>query len=132
MADEERLYQEVPFTKDFDVHAGNDVIYRFQVKFQVEGETTPAACDLSSCTVKLYVYDKSSRTYAIDGRAVTPDDATDGDVTLLITASDTTSMLGNYTYFIKITWPVGHSDVPEGATKNYLEGNLRVNPAYIA
>ncbi len=120
MATYEIDYNDLPYQRNFNCAAGEDIIWPVAFTFNDN------LLDLSSATLKLTVWDETDAAI-IDARSVAVDDAANNDVTLAMPASDTKDMAGWYTYELMADIPSG-SAFPAGADRRLLHGTISVTP----
>jgi len=111
-------FNALPLTKDYAIRQGDSIVDPWQLQLD------RVNVSLVGCTLKVAVNQGS--TVVIAARTIVPDVAADGEWTLFLSATDTASLLGCYSYEVEATFPIGHAQMATGATKTILAGTIRV------
>ena len=82
--------------------------------------------DLTGATVKAAIRRSPGRGEIVSQSDAVIDDATAGQFTVIISAADTATMLGDYYYEVEIVWPEGSNAFAEGCTKTVVAGHFTV------
>lgn len=81
---------------------------------------------LAGATIRLAIRRAPGRGKLVVNRTILADDAAGGKFTVLVAASETAEMLGEYYYEVEVEWPQGSTVFPEGCTKTIVAGPMTV------
>jgi hypothetical protein len=109
-------FNDLPVVRPVRVRQGDT--YREPYELQLNG----FPLDLTGATVTVAVRRAPGQGSLVVQRPLSPDDALRGQFTVVVTASDTAGLLGEYFYEVEIVWPAGSRAFPDGCTKTVLAG----------
>jgi hypothetical protein len=121
---------ELPYTRNFDVPAGDDLVdpWVFYLNGAIVDLTPPVTGEhpFPGVTLRVTLTDKATGAVVIDGEAVGPDNGPAGEFSTILWASQTASLSGVYVYKLVCIWDVGTALFPLGRTRTIFVGDIAV------
>lgn len=117
-------FNNLPYQKSYVIKQGDGLEDAFHFKIKSEAATTYSDLTLVGCTLNLYV--SKAGTAVINGTAITPDTSSEGKFRLRVAGATTATWTDEYTYEVQCTFPVGHTNFPDGCIKTLLEGRIKI------
>ena len=114
----------LPYQKSYVIKQGDGLEDAFHFKIKSEAATTYSDLTLVGSTLLLYV--SKGGVAVISGTKIIPDTASQGKFRVRVAGATTATWTDEYTYAVQCTFPVRHTNFPDGCVKTLLEGRIKI------